>query len=293
MTEEMLNQEFAKKKKGIKFLGTVKTKKDLEQKVAKVEDYEYLIEVVNDIEFMTVICEMDGEIYGCAVCDDLTEVDTTYWYGKWKKVPIVVVKTGEQTGAQFQFGSWFETKKALCYMPQIKYVFGVGVCGAAVDVDDSGNEKPRVPKGHVVVSSHIIGYDHQKKAEHDQNRSFSEDYSQKPFYHNLTQTFTKDDWKKGLHFGRVLSGSWLIANIDAQKSLLNFYRKDEIAFEMEGVGIAAACQNNKSVECCLVIKGVSDYANRQKNDGWQPAAARNAARYLSDMINKKVSSQST
>ena len=53
---------------------------------------------------------------------------------------------------------------------------------------------------------------------------------------------------------------------------------------MEGVGIAAACQNTK-LDGWLVIKGVSDYANRDKSDAWQPAAARNATCYLSDMIN--------
>ena len=261
--------------------------------MANLEDYKYLIEVVNDVEFKTVTCEMEGEIYKCTVCDDFTKVNTTYWYGKWKKVPIVVVRTAKQDGTQFQFGSWFETKKALYYMPKIKYVFGVGVCGAAVDVDDSGIEKPRALKGHVVVSTHINGYDHQKKAEHDQNRSYSIDCRQSNFYHHLNETDTKHEWDKGLKFGKILSGSWLIANIEAQKSLLNLYQKDEIAFEMEGVGIAAACQNNTNVECCLVIKGVSDYANSKKDDGWQPAAARNAARYLSDMINKKVSSQAS
>ena len=293
MTKQDLIDEYTEKSKKIKPLGDVKTKDKLSQTVAKLEDYEHLIEVVNDIEFYTVICEMEGEIYSCIVCDDFTEVDTTYYYGKWKKVPIVVVQTAKHDAAQFQFGSWFATKKALYYMPWIKYVFGVGVCGAAVDVDDLGIEKPRVPKGHVVVSKYIQGYDHQKKAEHDESRSYVIPCGQYKFYNFLNQTEPKHKWDKGLKFGRVLSGSWLIANIEVQKSLLNCYQKDEIAFEMEGIGIAAACQNNKNVECCLVIKGVSDYANRQKNDGWQPAAARNAARYLSDMINKKVSSQAS
>ena len=277
MTEPELRGEYDKKAKEIEKV----MKDNIKENVSGLKKYTVLIEVVNDIEFMTAICEMEGKVYRCDIRDDFTKSWSSYYFGKWKNVPVVVVQTGKQVGSQFQYGSWFETKKALYYMDQIKYVFGVGVCGAAVDVDG----KPRVLLGHVVVSSHIIGYDHQKKAEHDQNRSFSSNCCENPFYHFLTQTANKHKWDNGLKFGRVLSGSWLIANIEAQKSLLDFYRKDEIAFEMEGVGIAAACQSTK-VKSWLVVKGVSDYARRDKNDDWQPAAARNATRFLSDMLNE-------
>jgi len=263
-----------------------KNRDDLKRKVPKLERYKFLIEVVNDIEFMTAICQMEGEIYQCTVQDYLTENDSIYFYGKWKDVPVVIVKTGKKVGPQFQFGSWFETKKALYYMPKLKYVFGVGVCGAAVD-DDAGRIEPRVPLGHVVVSSHIIGYDHKKKkAKRDESRGFVSDLMLKNFYQFINHPIRKGNWNEGLHFGRVLSGSWLVADIQAQKVVLDPSRKDEIAFEMEGIGIAAACNDVKTVECHLVVKGVSDYANSSKDDTWQPAAARNAISYLSDMINK-------
>ena len=284
-----LKDEYKEKKKKIQQLPiTVATKEQLNGKVTDLKNYSILIEVVNDIEFMTAICQMDEEIYQCTVRDDLTNSDSTYFYGKWGKVLVVIVQTGTKFGSQFQYGSWFETKKALYYMPELKHVFGVGVCGAVVDPN---SEKHRVPLGHVVISSHIFGYDHQKKkAEGDENRDFSSNMSGQSFYQYLCRLINKDDWDEGLRFGRVLSGSWLVADIKAQKLVLDSSRSDEIAFEMEGVGIAAACQNNTitNVEDWLVIKGVSDYANRHKDDEWQPAAARNATRYLSDMINKKV-----
>ena len=276
MTVEELTREYDIKEKGIQEV----MEGDIKKRVSGLKSYTVLIEVVNDREFMTAICQMEGEIYKCPVCDDLTKSWSSYYFGKWKNVPVIVVQTGKRVGSQFQYGSWFETKKALFYFPQIKYVFGVGVCGAAVDVDG----KPRVPKGHVVVSSDIIGYDHQKKAEYDQNRSPSNSCERNNFYHFMNETANKHKWDKGLKFGQVLSGSWLIANIEAQKSLLDFYRKDQIAFEMEGVGIAVACEDT-GVKACLV-KGVSDYASRDKNDVWQPAAARNATCFLSDMLNK-------
>ena len=285
MTFNKLKEEYTIKKAEIQSPVTVATIEQLNEKVTGLKNYSILIEVVNDIEFMTAICQMDGKIYRCTVRDELTNTDSAYFYGKWANVPVVIVQTGKKVGSQFQYGSWFETKKALYYMPDLKHVFGVGVCGAAVDINSG---KPRVPLGHVVISSHIIGYDHQKKkVEGDENRDFFSNMSLQSFYQYLDRLITKDNWEGGLHFGRVLSGSWLVADIKAQELVLDSSRSDEIAFEMEGVGIAAACQNTK-LDGWLVIKGVSDYANRDKSDAWQPAAARNATHYLSDMINKKV-----
>ena len=271
----------------------ITTRKDLNTMIENLEDYKILIEVVNEIEFMTAICHINGQINRCTVCDELTSSRTYYYYGKWGNVPVVIVRTGEKVGPQFQYGSWFETKKALYYMPNLKHVFGVGVCGGAVD---KKSEQPLVRLGHVVVSSHIIGYDHQKKQDETDekmqnkrniNRSPSFTLTEHSFYHFLEDLQNKGKWKRGLHFGRVLSGSWLVAGTKAQKMIMNDHRKDEIVFEMEGVGIAAACQNT-DVKNYLVVKGVSDHANRDKNDDWQPAAATNANNYLSDMINKMV-----
>ena len=285
MTEQKLQEEYDRKE--IQGNDKVESKEELKIKIPQLEYFKTLIEVVNDIEFMTAICQMEGEIKRCQVYDDFTSSWGTYYYGKWGNVPVVVVQTGKQAGSQFQFGSWFETKKALYYMPQVKFVFGVGVCGAVVNVIGPNEVKPRVPLGHIVVSSSIKGYDHQRKAEHDQNRGFFSDCSQKPLLNLFKTTDYRNKWKKGLQFGWVLSGSWLVADIKAQQLVVDKSHENELAFEMEGVGIAAACENatKSKVEAWLVVKGVSDYANRDKDDVWQPAAARNATRFLSHMLN--------
>ena len=290
MTLAMLEGEYKPKQEELEKYNIniphAKTKEELKSKVTDLESYKVLIEVVNDIEFMTAICQMDGEIKQCKVTDSLTESTKTYYYGKWEGVPVVVVQTGKKVGSQFLHGSWFETKKALHYMPQLEYVFGVGVCGAAVDDDGAGRIKPRVPLGHIVVSSHIKGYDHQRKGEYDEHRGYESVSSENKFYQFINETPNKFRWNKGLHFGKVLSGSWLVADKRAQYLVLDPNRKDEKAFEMEGVGMAAACSQLR--KGCLVVKGVSDYANRDKDDKWQPSAARNATRFLSDMLKKVI-----
>ena len=297
ITEDILKKRYKTKEQKIQHLALAndaarfttrdKLNRKLKEKAMELESYEILIEVVNDIEFMTAICLMNGEIYQCTVCDDFTSSETDYYYGKWGKVKVVIVQTGKDVGSQFLYGSWFETKKALYYMPGLKYVFGVGVCGGVLDAED-----PRVPLSHVVVSSHIIGYDHQKKKPvKDESRSYFTYQKQQPFYKYLSQLKNKGTWDIVLHFGQVLSGSWLVADMEAQKVILDPAQKKQLAFEMEGVGIAAACASIRPGDPkvdCLVVKGVSDYANRDKNDEWQPLAARNATCYLSVMINQKV-----
>jgi len=114
MTEDMLNEEFTNKKKEIQQQKAIVTVKEhLENEILDLESYEILIEVVNDIEFKTAICQMEGKVYECSVCDIFTNSLSIYYYGKWKNVPVVVVQTGKRVGSQFQYGSWFETKKAL------------------------------------------------------------------------------------------------------------------------------------------------------------------------------------
>ena len=60
---------------------------------------------------------------------------------------------------------------------------------------------------------------------------------------------------------------------------------DGKAIEMEGAGVVRAIDKKNIVEC-LVVKGVSDYSNKEKADDWQPQAATNSAQYLCEIMNK-------
>ena len=241
-----------------------------------------LIEVVNDTEFKTAICLMKGKFSKHHIKDELTSSTSTYYFGKWGDVPVIVVQTAKRSGPQFQYGSWFATIKALYYLPKLEYIFSVGVCGA---ITDPNTKSPRVPLGQVVISSHIIGYDHKKVLDGGQvNRSYSQNLTETDFYNFINKLGNQGNWRDKIHFGQVLSGSWLVASLAAQDFLVYPDEKDKIAVEMEGVGIAAATSNTKMT--FLVIKGVSDYANSKKNDDVQPFAAREAASFLKDMLNE-------
>ena len=103
------------------------------------------------------------------------------------------------------------------------------------------------------------------------------------FYHFLSQAANKPDI---MRCGMVLSANRLVADANFQKKLL-VACPEAIAFEMEGHGIARACVECKKKEIeYLVVKGVSDLADEDKVDDWQPQAAVNAANALYEVMAK-------
>lgn len=71
-----------------------------------------------------------------------------------------------------------------------------------------------------------------------------------------------------IHFGRIASGDTVMKSGEDRDRIAS--REKVIAFEMEGAGIC----NNLS---CIVVKGVSDYADSHKDKVWQRYAAGTAA----------------
>ncbi|CAF3446889.1 hypothetical protein QX201_004399 [Fusarium graminearum] len=71
-----------------------------------------------------------------------------------------------------------------------------------------------------------------------------------------------------IHYGTFASGDMVIKSAEYRDQLAA--SKDAIGFEMESVGVW-------EVFPCVVIKGVSDYADSHKNDDWHDFAAASAA----------------
>ncbi|MET0118875.1 MAG: hypothetical protein ABW090_15740 [Sedimenticola sp.] len=85
-----------------------------------------------------------------------------------------------------------------------------------------------------------------------------------------------------VHRGLIGSGNCLMKDVTERDRLA----QDEgiLALEMEGAGIADAAWNQSEVADYLVIRGISDYADREKNNVWQPYAAAVAAAYFRAVI---------
>ena len=247
-------------------------KRDENEDKLKAEQIHVLMETVNKNEFYAVMMELKegGAVTEYVIDDPLCGSKSYYFVGRWGngEIPVAIIQT--DMGSNGLYGSWYETKKALYNLPHLKYIFAVGVCGGI---------RGKVKMGEVIVSKVIWGYTDLKMAEPRWiSRSFDKSATQKEFYRYLSHPAHKP---RNVKCGTIMSGPWLIKRTDIQKQLLEIC-PEGIAFEMEGFGIAQAC-DGKPVEC-LVVKGVCDFGDEHKNDDWQPQAATNAAKNLSDLL---------
>ena len=249
----------------------IKTSTNMEDLKKHAQQLRVLIETVNDHEYFAVTLQLKE---GCEVIRYTEEgLDgSSYLVGEWGKagIPVVIMQTHQ--GKDGPRGSYEETKKALERFPYLEYIFAVGVCGGV---------KGEVKLGDVVVSAVIQDYSTLKIKDGKWiNRSPHWSISQRTdFHHTLTRV------ANNAKAGMVLSGNVLMADAVAQKKVLEA-SPDGIAFEMEGHGIASACDFLKRNVVCMVVKGVSDHADKDKADNWQPQAAMNAAEALCKAMEK-------
>ena len=218
---------------------------------------------------------------GVSVYTDGGNNPSYYYVGKWGdgKIPVVIIQT--QMGSNGPHGSFAETKKALEVLPNLEYIFAVGVCGGI---------KGKVNLGDVVVSK-VLQDCSDTSMEADGRLIITSSrwtLDEKPFYYFLNQAVNKPEI---VQCGMVLSANNLVKNEQFTNKLVWEFSK-AIALEMEGHGIARACQEyNMSRDTgrkleYLVVKGVSDFADPKKDDNWQPQAAKNAVEALYEVMKK-------
>ncbi|KAJ4988027.1 hypothetical protein SVAN01_06439 [Stagonosporopsis vannaccii] len=79
-----------------------------------------------------------------------------------------------------------------------------------------------------------------------------------------------------VHYGTIASGNKVIKNA-VIRDQVSAELGGVLCFEMEAAGL----MNNFP---CLIIRGISDYADSHKNDRWQPYAAATAAAYTKELL---------
>lgn len=79
-----------------------------------------------------------------------------------------------------------------------------------------------------------------------------------------------------IHYGTIASGNQVMKDA-VTRDKLSHDLGGVLCFEMEAAGL----MNNFP---CLVIRGISDYADSHKNDGWQRYAAATAAAFAKELL---------
>jgi nucleoside phosphorylase len=88
---------------------------------------------------------------------------------------------------------------------------------------------------------------------------------------NTKQTTVK------IHYGTIASGNQVIKDAQTRDRIVKDLGGQVLCFEMEAAGL----MNDFP---CLVVRGISDYCDSHKNDGWQRYAAASAAAYTRELL---------
>jgi nucleoside phosphorylase len=75
-----------------------------------------------------------------------------------------------------------------------------------------------------------------------------------------------------VHYGLIACGDWVVKDDEGRNELVRRVKGDVLCFEMEAAGLMNTFP-------CLVVRGISDYCDKHKNDGWHRYASATAAAY--------------
>jgi len=168
------------------------------------------------------------------------------------------------------------------------YVLMVGIAGGV---------RGKVKLGDVVVAKQVLYYEPSKITDNGYDAR-SPSYLADPTLLDRVQNYNDLSWrdfiqtarpsrrgKKGtaieqsdVVFGVIATGEKVIADTAFINQLRRLHAKI-LAVEMEAFGVAVAAANTRDRPRFLAIRGVSDYADRTKNDQWHRYAAESAAAF--------------
>lgn len=94
---------------------------------------------------------------------------------------------------------------------------------------------------------------------------------------NSVQREERPDNIPAVHYGTIASGNRVMKDA-VERDAISQALGGVLCFEMEAAGL----MNNFP---CLVVRGISDYSDSHKNDGWQRYAAATAAAFTKELLN--------
>lgn len=151
--------------------------------------------------------------------------------------------------------------------------------------------------GDLLIAENIVGYELAKVKNGQTNRRYQEI---RPAFELISRAKEMDErWVSGIsiprpdgssgriipkvHFGLVASGEKVIADEQFAGELKSDW--SEIAgIEMESYGTALASFQSDTAPGMLMVKGICDWADNEKNDDWQEYAADIAATFTIELL---------
>lgn len=172
------------------------------------------------------------------------------------------------------------------YRPQ--YIVMLGIA--------AGFKGNRMPKGSVLIADFVADYQQGKMT----NEGFKRNGTGTPLDAKLRGDLDrcKDDIMRDIneeldldlkaYLGPIVSGSQVVASQTIMDGIKNAFRK-VVGVEMEGYAIfQAAAEAKEPRPKPILIKSVSDYGDKSKNDRYQKLAARTSALFFMKFVLKAL-----
>lgn len=170
-----------------------------------------------------------------------------------------------------------------------RYILLVGIAGGIVEA--------HVKRGDVLIPDQIVDYEHQKltndgpQVRWDVHRAdpriLEAAKHQGENWHRLIKERRPQRGKSQCLIGPMATGDKVVATKDVLEHLRGVWPK-LIGIEMEAGGLASAAFQSAQQPGFLMIRGVSDLADENKDDTWRQYACHAAAAYAIALLQRPL-----
>lgn len=169
-----------------------------------------------------------------------------------------------------------------------KYIIMIGIAG--------GYHEDELNLGDVVIADQIFDYDYTKEYEGFSQKRPRIGHSDR----YLLQCVTNFRWKLPILnidcpdgsentpkyvISNIATGNKVIASNEMKERIKEHHGKIT-AIEMEAGGVVEAAGQLKSPVGILIIRGISDFGDEDKDDNWHEYSAKSAAKFFFDFLKK-------
>ena len=158
--------------------------------------------------------------------------------------------------------------------------------GTVLLVGIAGGVAEDVKIGDVVVADNVISYDARKVTPEGVRHRGQAQVVPAALGHRLNEFFADEPRPAfGIHRGPIGSGNAVVADPAAEIRRWLYHVNDKVlAVETEAAGVAQSFHETSRLPGWLTIRGISDTADRSKNDDDHEVAARHAAEVMAMLV---------
>ena len=238
------------------------------------KEWKEVEEYSKEVKILIQSCNKNEYRASLELLEPIDNVKTVIKFSAADEFPIVLGNIANRKCALVQTRQGLQCPKdisiSLDCLPKVEVIIGIGIAFAI--------SRDEFKYGDVLIGRSITDYEN-AKIEDDKITPRLEVRQVHRKLDNIFCLINPDEWK--FHDSRAIAGS--IASkaelINDSSYIAKLAKNNHIGGEMEACFLQRICNDHEKINC-IVIKGVSDFADGHKDDRWQITAAKAAANYF-------------